>query len=254
MFESAKLKLERAYQHALNLDQVFGAYAYEHPYRALIYLDPQRGNDESRVWVEIQPTKPLPIELGLILGDAIHNYRCALDHMVWELFDHFGATKHRQLNFPVGDTRMNFEASVRGMKAAPQQIQQFFIDTAAYRDGTGRMLYAVNRLDNADKHTVVTPVLHASQVDAVTFIHLESGRRETRGPLFTKPIIGRAVLIEAEPGWGIDAKDNIEPTPGIFFGDVEVVPNEPIYAALAWIHQAVMDTINDAEKLVRSRP
>lgn len=251
MFESARLKLERADEHTRNLHATFATYAFENPYRALVHLDPQNG---QRVWVDIEAVVPLPASLGLMLGDAIHNFRCALDHVAWELVGLDGGTQDKFTKFPMGDSRKSYESTARGMKTPRQDTKQFFIDAAAYPNGSGELLYALNCLDNADKHHVITPVAHASQVEGVTFINLATGDRERRGPLLTQPSFGdSATLIEAEPGWGIDATDNIDPTPDIFFGKVDIVPDEPVSGTLARFYMEVADTIRQATDFVRSR-
>lgn len=253
MFESARLKLERAYQHGLELEQTFGSFAYNNPHEARIKFNVD-GGQIKRVWVEVLAPKPLPDSLSLSLGDAIHNLRCAVDHVTWELMGIDGGTQNKFTKFPVGDTRQRYESACRAMPTPRDDTKQFLIDLAAYKGGTGQMLYAINALDNADKHHAITPVLHASQVDGVTFIKLGTGERERRGPLFTKPGQRQATfLIEAPAGEGIDVKEEINPTPDIFLGEVDIVPHEPVIWALNEFDTAVRQMIEGAQRMVRSR-
>jgi hypothetical protein len=90
--------------------------------------------------------------------------RASLDHAIWELvgFDH--GTQDRHLKFPTGDTRISFEASCNGIKTPSQWVKDAIKSTEAFIEGRGMDLYNLNALDNADKHTIVTPILRATGV------------------------------------------------------------------------------------------
>ena len=107
MFGSARLKLERAEYHISDIERQFAAFVRGKPHRFRIQSDPNTGVLAIRVRFVKEP----PATLALIIGDAIHNMRIALDHAIWELVGLDGGTQDRYLKFPTGDNRIDFEAS-----------------------------------------------------------------------------------------------------------------------------------------------
>lgn len=75
------LKLNRAIQHLERLKGEVKRWLGEHPYFLVSKFDPQRG--EHSVW--IRPEGEPPAEIGLIVGDCLHNLRSALDSLVYDL-------------------------------------------------------------------------------------------------------------------------------------------------------------------------
>ncbi len=76
-----ELKLERAVQHLERLEAEIERWLGRHPYFLVSKFDPQRG--EHSIW--IRPEGEPPAELGLIIGDCLHNLRSALDSLAYDL-------------------------------------------------------------------------------------------------------------------------------------------------------------------------
>ena len=79
IFQGAKLKLERAKHHIANLEATFRAYVDLNPY----VLGSKENPETATKKATIRYTMELPSDIALILGDAVHNLRVALDHTVW---------------------------------------------------------------------------------------------------------------------------------------------------------------------------
>ncbi len=103
------------------------------------------------------PTPPL--YLGVIVGDFLHNLRCGLDHLIWQLVLLNGATPTKSHQFPICDTEDEFrrkaKQQLRGL--TPSQV-----DTVAtfqpYRLGDEAKMHslaALRDLSNIDKHQFV---------------------------------------------------------------------------------------------------
>ena len=41
--------------------------------------------EELQMFLERADPEPSPLHLGVIVGDFLHNLRCVLDHLVWQL-------------------------------------------------------------------------------------------------------------------------------------------------------------------------
>ena len=248
MFESAKRKLERADKHVRDFDEVFTAFVNRRPHRPILKAQRKEGN-VWRLWVEVVADAPLPPDLAMILGDAVHNFRCVLDHLMWELTGLDGGTQNRHTKFPVGRTRVDFEATARGVITPSQAVKEFLVDLAVYPSGQGELFYGIHALDNADKHTVLTPVMHASYVDSIVLINLATGARELQDPIYVRAVKegGNAFAYEAPEGFGIDADHMVHPTPDVFFPEVDIFPDEPIIPTLARMSYEVEGLINEFE-------
>src|SRR5437879_6404809 len=103
MFEHAKLKIKRANKHILELEREMDAFRQTDFYRFFVEKNPETGR--STLVGEVVQAVPEPVPL--ILGDAIHNLRSALDLGACEIYTHDGGSP-KELNkvkFPVVDRR-----------------------------------------------------------------------------------------------------------------------------------------------------
>jgi hypothetical protein len=158
MFASARLKIERANYHISDLERQFAAFVAEKPHRFSVQTHPNTG----QLTIRVRFGKEVPTTYALIIGDAIHNLRASLDHAVWDIvgFDH--GAQNRYLNFPTSNNGINFEASCNGIQTPSQWVKDAIKSTEAFIEGRGMDFYQLNALDNADKHSVITPVLRAT--------------------------------------------------------------------------------------------
>jgi hypothetical protein len=224
MFESALLKLQRANHHITNLERQFDAFVAEKPHRISIQNHPETGE----LSVRVRFLKQLPRELALITGDAVHNLRVALDHLTWELVGIDHGTQDRYLKFPFGDTRVNFEASCKGIKTPSQWVKNFFISTEAFDGGAGYALYHIKLLNDADKHTVIVPVVRATTHPAINIINPDGsvmGRME--GNVFVGGAGEYIPLLMMGRGMSVELEDDANCAPQIFLKDppVTVIPS-----------------------------
>lgn len=109
-----------------------------------------------------------PTELGLILGDAIHNIRTALDHTVWALVE---SNPNRPADapgsftmFPICDTARGYKVQLSKRRvdgvipnaAAIIDKAQPYHRRDAGRDYRRHPLWVLNALENIDKHRRLT--------------------------------------------------------------------------------------------------
>lgn len=148
-FYSARLKIERAKEHIKELHRLAQLFGDTHPHVVNIQTDVDTGNDV----LSISPAEPLPDELLLILGDAIHNLRSALDHAWCDMC--LVVTPYTK--FPVRETRDGVEAAVNGLKEnACEEVKRFIVDIVQpYKGGKGEMILSLHDLDIEDKHRLL---------------------------------------------------------------------------------------------------
>lgn len=85
-------KLERAREHVGALQDEFAAWS------ATLKLETVLDRDRSQIILKVIEVPDLPLRWSSILGDAIHNYRSVLDHLMWQL---------ARANLPAGDEPPN---------------------------------------------------------------------------------------------------------------------------------------------------
>src|SRR5260370_38852808 len=73
------------------------AYLASSPYRVTSSADASPG--EHILWLEV--VRPPPPEISLTLGDCLHDFRSALDHLMWQLVLATGGQPTASTQFPI---------------------------------------------------------------------------------------------------------------------------------------------------------
>jgi hypothetical protein len=151
--DSARLKVERAWQHLDQLNGQMRTFFDAKPVEFLVAPAP----DEDRWYVVYaRVRRPIPEQMSLIFGDAVHNLRSALDHLAYQLAA-IGTGPTRQTKWPVFDDEAKFSATgtsyLDGMR---EQHRTRVTDLQPFKDPDGlRWLSLLHGLDIADKHHVL---------------------------------------------------------------------------------------------------
>ena len=100
----------------------------------------------------------VPDHFPLIIGDAIHNLRSALDHLTWDILRPHNPAPDK-IQFPFCRKAQSFESVLtnRQIKVAGKEIAQKFRDLKPYPGGND-LLYGLHVLDITDKHELIVPV------------------------------------------------------------------------------------------------
>jgi hypothetical protein len=249
-FNGARLKIERANKHIADLQDTFEAFVKQHPHT--LHIDNNASN--GLIAVEVRFRESLPVSLALIIGDAVHNLRTALDHANWELRGLDGGTQGRSTKLPTGDNQASYEASCKGIQTPRSDTKDFFISLAVYKGGAGDALYALHLLDNADKHTVLVPVAGICSIPLVKVVQSNGViacmlrncgvAMEPDGRVRFMGVTGHGLSVEFDQdAVAID----------IFFGEVDGFRFNPVIPTLIKLADTVTDTIGQFEVFVRNR-
>lgn len=136
----------------------------------------QESDASGTVWnvTRIASVNELPDRWGLIVGDALHNARSALDHLVCALARENGAVSVRENAFPIF-LKAPDEARLKKMRSKQlggltaldrkriERMQPYKKPSAA----RSKRLATLGTLDNLDKHQIVTPAQLAPRKSAV---------------------------------------------------------------------------------------
>jgi hypothetical protein len=250
MFDSARLKVERAEKHIGDLKIAFDRFIETHPHTLCIDNDPQTGAQT----VQVRFSETPPANLSLILGDAIHNLRSALDHATWELIGIDGGTQDRKLAFPFSSDQWEYESACQRIKTPLDDTKKFLIALAAYPGGAGEKLYDLKRFDNADKHSVMTPVIGVTRIGHIKVTDPNGTTfMEMAGCTFSVGPDGRAGVGRWGPGCSIEIDQDADVTIDVFIHDSKFFKALPLIETCMNLSHSVQDVIGQFEELVRTR-
>ncbi len=256
-FYQAKLKREWANKHINQLHATWEAFL-KTDFCQLRLEDHSDGGQALRI-ISINP---LPAELVLLLGDAVHNLRAALDYTVNEVL----GWRDTRLTFPMADDREELITSFRtkaelvggktkkkgrnaAIEVAAAGIGKFIIDEIRpYKSGNG-FLWLLNKLDGCDKHRLLIPVLVPQSITGLNVVDKNNNRvaniTATVGPG------GMADLIHFGIG-GVTIEHYGKPTAEIFFNEAGIIEGQPVFPTLLQMSQAVSETINRIDAFLTS--
>ena len=171
-----RAKLQRAEHHMQTVEAAFASFREQHPIRITVHRDVDRSAYVFQAW-EVQEPDPA---WGLIIGDAVHNARSALDHLAYQLLvvglgRDLTDKEARQVMFPIFDDPKKFgdnaDRRLKGLRSVDLARLELLQSYNAWDESIWGPLYMpgppapvstyiaeASRLDNADKHRIVQPV------------------------------------------------------------------------------------------------
>jgi hypothetical protein len=247
MFDGPKLKIKRAEQHINELNRILSTFVNPDFYRLRI----EKEQNTARSIVKFEMTKPFPCEIPLVIGDAIHNLRSALDIMACEIVSVAGGTPSRYTNFPFRDTRQELEATINGgeIKIAGSDIIAILLDVIKpYNNGGNVTLCALHSLDIVDKHRLLIPTI---SVAALTHVNAKIGPMIFSDCTFMVDQSG-VLNLASMPG-DVEIEGHGQPTFAIFFDKGQVFEGQAVIPTLLQLSQLVSGVVNTIEKAYLAR-
>ncbi len=241
-FREARLKIERANQHIRDFEAKAASFFDSTVYEIGIESDPESNSD----FIEIAATQTIPDSFALILGDAIHNLRSALDLAWFEIAGRDSPDPDREI-FPVRHTHKHLEEFIKGRPEHQSLVQ--LADTLLnviqpYKGGNGDDIWRLHRLDIEDKHRVL---IERRQVGELTGLWAEDDKGERFG--IKKGIIldGQPLMIRRTGSTGLKIVKEGYLTGTIVFGKGTPVPGQLILPALRRFDVVVRGTLKTLE-------
>ena len=244
------LKLERARDHIKDLNARVNQFLAKHPF----VLMERHQRKAGRTTYSVMAKESIPPELSLIIGDAVHNMRAALDMAL------FGMVGDREpkihFPFPKEPTPEALKRAIKEghVKVAGKKVVEAISSLEPHINGKGIALYCIHALDIQDKHHLL--ILAAQRAAVVT--GSPSGRilREVLRPntpdgiliVFDAPenanalTINRPYVTHGLPDSENEAKE--QPAFAITFGEGEMLAGTPVVETL-------VDFAKEADRAVR---
>ncbi|HME33760.1 MAG TPA: hypothetical protein VKF84_00885 [Candidatus Sulfotelmatobacter sp.] len=204
-FHSARSKIDRAKQHIAEVESIISALPNNSV--ATIEINPDGGNEVLKH--DLRDRDKIISNLALVLGDAIHNLHCALDH-AWlsVLTELCPASINNQTKFPIFPVRDKVEAALRGVKidsAAPALFDLVLRQVKPY-EGGNESLWSIHSLDIDDKHRLLLPIIEYASIHGIE-VEDEQGKVVKGGTWGTseKP----PYYIPIQLGWHLKEKGTV---------------------------------------------
>jgi hypothetical protein len=153
-------KLERADKHIFDLTELRDDWKEGEEDRIGIEDDP---NTRDRIYKVIN-IPPIPEDIPLITGDAVHNIRSALDHLAHALMvlSKRSPGPFDRVQFPIAVNSKKFETVKTRIKGARPEAIKAIEGIEPYGGGAGEILWHLHSLDIIDKHRLLIPAASAN--------------------------------------------------------------------------------------------
>lgn len=162
--KGARLKIERANKHISDIELRIAS--LEKSLTVTAHVNPDTGCEFIQCDFKDIKDRTAADELAPILGDAIHNLKCALDHIWFETISRLVAGDWERSKFPVYPTVDLLENHLRNLKIdffAPKFYNLLLREIRPYNGGDFA-IRTIHELDIRDKHRLLIPVMNYSSI------------------------------------------------------------------------------------------
>ena len=219
--KGAFLKVGWAKKHISDLSNKSSAFLGSNPYFGLPKFDAKA----NRTRFVLENVPEIPTEIRLLLGDAAHNLRTALDHLSCELVRSTGVSEPK-VYFPICESEQVYKSESAGKtKGMPGSAKQL-IDRLNPYGGGNHLLWGIHQLDIIDKHRLLLTTTLKTGGWSVT---LDQTARDY-GFAFIPALKSGDVIGDLEGNHESDKQMSV--TPQIAFGEPEVFAGDPLFPTL----------------------
>ncbi len=244
-FCAARLKVERSKKHINEFQAALTAFLNTDFYRLSVKAD-SSGHGST---VEFECIA-VPKGLALIVGDAIHNARAALDLIAAQMFREKTGTDSAHIKFPFRNSREALINACAGgdIQKSGANAVALIVDRIRPYKGGDDTLCALHELDISDKHLLLIPHITVVQLRDV---YMEDDRNNRITFRSITVDAGRTVnLVKSEgPGGIFKVKKHGQPSFGVLFDKGTPLENQPILSTLVQFTEHVSRTIDAFEAL-----
>ena len=249
MFEGPRLKIKRANQHITTLDESIKEFIKTDFCRFSTNYDP----DSKLNSLDFQMLRDPPCDLPLIIGDAIHNARSALDIAQYELVTLVGCTPTEWTRFMFFENRDELIDKLgKGvLKGAPDIVTMIADEVRPYKTNDNPLV-ALHLLDIADKHRLTIPVFGIA-----TLNHVDARATGPNLSMRLKDCTFRVdqggVLQAIGVAGNLQIENQGQPVFSVLFGKGQALEGQPILSRLHQLSQLASGVIDIFENTVTAR-
>jgi hypothetical protein len=153
--ECLNKKIERAEKHLIDLGELIQDFIASSPYEIVSYDDADRLHKTFKVNI----LKSFPLDIAVIIGDVLQNFRSTLDHLAYHLVS-IGPPGRRAtyIYFPIFESATKYEAEkMRKIQGMGDPAIKVIDAIQPYKRGNGHALWTLQTMNNRDKHSLLIP-------------------------------------------------------------------------------------------------
>lgn len=241
LFYGPQLKVKRAHTHICELKDKVATFCSKNPYQLVI----ERESTQYK-WV-VRAKEESPEDFPLIIGDAIHNLRSALDLLACDLVSlNNGNIKNVYFPFCKAGTELEDTIKHRHLDRAAQDLVDIIRSLKPYSGGNN-LLRAIHDLDIADKHQMIIPSVASVEVTDLKLYRNNSMIASIQGMSLIGVKDGTIFMI-TPPIDNIPIGQEFNITFNIVFGRNQPLEYQPILPILDQLHELVLNII---EKFIK---
>jgi hypothetical protein len=244
ILESARVKIERASKHIVDLEAAIAKFFERRPYSVVAYIDADR-----RATYCLKHIEPIDLCIPAIAGDAIQNLRTALDYLAGALWRRTNSGEWKGY-FPISDSAAKYKAEGLGkMKGMGQDAIDAIDAVEPYGGGKGDMLWRLHSLSIIDKHRLPLTVAGANLGIHLPSLYPELFPKSAKSNQwilgvadFRCPLKDDDILFRDDPGREI--KQNLQLPFFVALNEVGVFNCQPLIPALKNMVEVADHVIN----------
>jgi hypothetical protein len=240
-FSSSRAKIGRAQRHIDELQSAFEVFLQTDFCQLRVSEDP---NDGTGI-VSVESVASLPQEISLIIGDAVHNLRAALDHAIVQILGNRG----KKEAFPVAKDKNNpgFHSTYKLIKEIMPDLAKLLREELITYDTGEACLWAVSALDNIDKHNLLIATASIQSLSNFGFANVE---RQILFADITATIgDGRRLNIAAVPA-PIIVTNRGTPAAQMLFAHGLPLEGKPVIESTRRMAELVLEAVRTLERYV----
>ena len=152
-----RAKIKRAKEHINQAETAIQRFKVADPYEIRIEIDRSLNTEFHRVFFR----SSIPDVVPLAIGDAIHNLRSSLDHLICRLIESNGQQFGTNTYFPICKGASEYiRESPRKIKGVSSHVESLIASFKPYKGGNND-LWILHDLDIIDKHQILIITLAA---------------------------------------------------------------------------------------------
>jgi hypothetical protein len=164
-FSDSRAKIKRANEHIADLQ----AKIADLPKHYISSIQIDAGARYKAIKYDVADTDFM-VDVALLIGDAVHNLKCALDYAWIETIERLiPSAVNRFAKFPVYPSRNALEGALRGREVdeISKNIFRFIVEEIKPYNGGNFAIWPVHVLDKRDKHRLMIPLVHFASIKGI---------------------------------------------------------------------------------------
>ena len=242
-FHGPKLKVRRAEYHISDLRTRIDTFLARDPYRIELAENPETGKP---AWF-VRITEDLSDDIPLVVGDAVHNLRSALDLLACDLVRLIPGKSDKGVAFPFANSekKLKDEIKSRNIRRAGPDVVDRIERLKPYKGGCDA-LWAIHDLDITDKHKLILPTVFLGGIPnvATTFA---SGTTITFQDCFICPVYDGLKINFLAPFPDSNVGTKLPARFDVAFGEVEIFQSKAVVPTLRRLATLVHSIIAEFE-------